>query len=140
MVERNSIKPVVNQRAEFAYKCVKGMARKNVDVAQKYQSYSKRLMAMVRINGLLATIVFIKSSSFSNKAEGRAYKQLYEDIENWLKSINCPVNSIYDANKGELMEVIVSLNSDEYRAITKEIMEFTNWLRRFAEGMIRDES
>jgi len=38
------------------------------------------------------------------------------------------------------MDIVVSLNSDEYRVMTKEIMEFVNWLRRFAKGMIGDEN
>jgi len=37
------------------------------------------------------------------------------------------------------MKAILSLDSNSYKVITKEIMEFINWLRRFAEGMIEDE-
>jgi len=38
-----------------------------------------------------------------------------------------------------MVEKIISLESDAYRAITKEVMEFINWIRRFAEGMIPDD-
>lgn len=140
MAVKESIDIVANQRAQFAYKCVKNVVEEeSKDVAQKYKSYSKRIMAMVRINGLLATITFIKSN-ISNKTDGKAYGQLYKDMENWLKSKECSVNFAYKEEKGELLEVLVSLNSDHYRIITKEIMEFVNWIRRFAEGMIRDEN
>ena len=140
MSVKGSIKTTVNQRAEFAYKCVRDIARDNADIAKKYKAYSKRLMAMIRINGLLATITFIKGKGSSLDAEGKAYKRLYKDIGEWLKSTDCPVNSVYDTNKRDLMDIVVSLNSDEYRVTTKEIMEFVNWLRRFAKGMIGDEN
>ncbi len=134
-----SVSMVANQRAEFAYKCVDNIADEDYKVAQKYKSYSKRIMAMIRINGLLATITYLKAS-ISNQDEGKAYRQLYEDIDSWLKSKECPVNFVYKKEKKELIDTLISLTSDEYRVVAKEIMEFTNWLRRFAEGMIKDDS
>ncbi|HHW71201.1 MAG TPA: type III-B CRISPR module-associated protein Cmr5 [Clostridiales bacterium] len=83
---------------------------------------------------------FIKGKGSSLDVDGKAYKRLYKGIGEWLKSTDCPVNSVYDANKRDLMDIVVSLNSDEYRVMTKEIMEFVNWLRRFAKGMIGDEN
>jgi len=134
---KESISMVANQRALFAYNCVRKIAN-NTEIAQKYKSYSKRIMAMIRVNGLLATVSFIKGS-ISDKPDGKAYKQLYVDMENWLKHKECPANFAYKEREGELIDVLVSLSSDEYRVITKEIMEFANWLRRFAEGMIKDD-
>ncbi len=138
MIKNESIGTVANQRAEFAYRCVKKV-KDDPEVAKKYKAYSRRIMAMVRVNGLLATIAFIKVS-ISNKVDGRAYNQLYADMENWLKCDECPVSFVYKKEKEELIDVLLSLNSNEYRIITKEIMEFANWLRRFAEGMIKDDN
>jgi CRISPR-associated protein Cmr5 len=40
-------------------------------------------------------------------------------------------------DKGELIDWVISCNSPEYRFITQELLAFLNWLKRFAEGMIK---
>lgn len=139
MTNKDSIKTTVNGRAKFAYNCVKKIAREEKSVKKNYKAYSKRLMAMIKINGLAATLTFMKASS--NKKDGKAYKLLYEDIDGWLKSADCPVSSVYSGSQGNgVLENVIYLDSGPYRAITQEVMEFINWVRRFAEGMIEDES
>ncbi|MFY9125871.1 MAG: type III-B CRISPR module-associated protein Cmr5 [Defluviitoga tunisiensis] len=143
MANNESMRTSVNKRAEFAYNEVKRVVTdEHKEVKKNYKSYSKKLMAMIRINGLALTFAFV----FSKKSKERAYSLLYEGIEAWLNSPDCPVNMLYiNAAKNlknedeKLMKAILSLDSNSYKVITKEIMEFINWLRRFAEGMIEDE-
>lgn len=140
MPEIESIKAIVNKRAKYAYDCVKKV-KENEDkkVGSNYKSYSKRLMALIKTNGLAMTLAFMKSSK--NKSNGEAYNLLYRDIDNWLKSPDCPVNALYNkCQEKDMVERVVSFDSYYYRIITKEVMEFINWVRRFAEGMIIDDS
>lgn len=142
MSEEKSMKTTVNKRAKFAYERVKEVKEvveqsKN-DNMKKYKSYSKKLLAMVKINGLAATLAFMLSKF--NKEP--AYKTLYDHIQQWLENEDCPVNTLYSnvsSKNNDLIEKVLSFDSNSYRAVTKEIMEFTNWLRRFTEGMIKDE-
>ncbi|UZQ84295.1 type III-B CRISPR module-associated protein Cmr5 [Thermoanaerobacter sp. RKWS2] len=61
-------------------------------------------------------------------------------MDTWLKLRSCPVSSFYNNAEGrDMVEKVLSLESDSYRVITKEVMEFINWIRRFAEGMIMDD-
>lgn len=140
MPEEDSIKTTVNARAKYAYECVKNVVKEeNENVKENYKSYSKRLMAMIKINGLAATMAFIKAS-FTRKKD-KAYELLYKNIDNWLKYPDCPVSVIYnECQEQDMVERIISFKSDSYRIITKEVMEFINWVRRFAEGMITDDS
>lgn len=143
MPEIESIKATVNNRAKYAYDCVKNV-KENEDkkVGSNYKSYSKRLMALIKTNGLAITLAFMKSSkNKSNGEAGKAYNLLYRDIDNWLKSPDCPVNALYNKyQEKDMIERVVSFDSYYYRIITKEVMEFINWVRRFAEGMIIDDS
>lgn len=143
MPEIESIKATVNKRAKYAYDCVKKV-KENEDkkVGGYYKSYSKRLMALIKTNGLAMTLAFMKSSkNKSNGEAGEAYNLLYGDIDNWLKSPDCPVNALYNKyQEKDMIERVVSFDSYYYRIITKEVMEFINWVRRFAEGMIIDDS
>ncbi|WP_434643787.1 type III-B CRISPR module-associated protein Cmr5 [Thermoanaerobacterium thermosaccharolyticum] len=140
MPEIESIKATVNKRAKYAYDCVKNVKEnKDKKVGSNYKSYSKRLMALIKINGLAMTLAFMKSSK--DKSNGEAYDLLYRDIDNWLKSPDCPVNALYNKyQEKDMIERVVSFDSYYYRITTKEVMEFINWVRRFAEGMIIDDS
>ncbi|WKV08542.1 type III-B CRISPR module-associated protein Cmr5 [Thermoanaerobacterium sp. CMT5567-10] len=143
MPEIESIKATVNKRAKFAYECVKNVKEnKDKKVGSYYKSNSKRLMALIKTNGLAMTLAFMKSSkNKSNGEAGEAYNLLYGDIDNWLKSPDCPVNALYNKyQEKDMVERVVSFDSYYYRIITKEVMEFINWVRRFAEGMIIDDS
>lgn len=135
MPDRDSIKTTVNRRARFAYDCVKRASGQEKSVKKNYKAYSKRLMAMIKINGLAATLSFMEA-----KKDETAYELLYKDIESWLKSVDCPIGAIYSGKGDNMIETVLSLDSGPYRAVTKEVMEFINWVRRFAEGMIEDES
>jgi CRISPR-associated protein Cmr5 len=139
MSEEKSVKTTVNKRAKFAYDRAKEVLEELAnDDRKKYKSYSKKLLAMVKINGLAATLVFMLSKS--NKEE--AYKKLYKHIKQWLENQDCPVNTLYSnasSKNNDLIEKVLSFDSNSYRAVTKEVMEFSNWLRRFTEGMIKDE-
>jgi CRISPR-associated protein Cmr5 len=146
MSEEKSVKTTVNKRAKFAYDRVEKVKQsKNDDMAKKYKSYSKKLLAMIKINGLASTLVFMLSKSKSNKqptSQELAYKELYNHIQQWLEDEDCPVNTLYSnisSKNNDLIEKVLSFDSNSYRAVTKEVMEFSNWLRRFAEGMIKDE-
>jgi len=41
--------------------------------------------------------------------------------------------------KNDFVEWVISCDSSKYRYITKEILAFLNWLKRFAEGLIEVE-
>lgn len=138
MSEEKSVKTTINKRAKFAYDRVKEvLVGLSNDDRKKYKSYSKKLLAMVKINGLAATLAFMLS-----KKKELAYLKLYKHIQQWLEDKDCPVNMLYSdvsLKSTDLIEKVLSLDSTSYRAVTKEVMELANWLRRFTEGMIKDE-
>lgn len=152
------------ERAQFAYQCAefgvsikeKQQRKNDYYLDANYKSYVKKIPSMIKTNGLGATFAFIYSKRKSakniiqsngekvTKAPGdlenpkNAYDLLYEQTRCWL--INNPVNPLKSLANGEFMEELLKLDSDNYRLCTLEVLTFFQWLRRFAEGVKKDES
>jgi len=126
-------------RAKFAYNCAE--AGSKIDKKKEYKSYVKKIPTMIKTNGLGAAFAFVKAKSSDDKQKaGYAYKQIYEHVAGWLKQEPCGLVAT-DLNAGkDLADVIITLESPRYRALTNEVLAFFSWLKRFAEGLIEGES
>lgn len=125
MAELTGIKKLEKGRAEFAYRC----AKEGIEI-KEYRSYARKIPTMILTNGLGQTLAFIRSKGKKEEA----YKRLYEQITNYLKSENTTRIRMPDS-ENDLMRWVVSQDSLQYRYITQEVIAFLNWLKRFAEGM-----
>jgi len=124
-------------RAEFAYECAKEAIEKyesNDKKKKEYRSYVRKLPTMILTNGLGQALAFV----VSKKEEGNAYELIYNQLTGYMKS-KCVTRISMDPSKEDLLEWIISCDSQTYRYITQEILAFLNWLKRFTEGMIEEE-
>lgn len=123
-------------RAKFAYDC----ALKGSEISKKkeYKAYSKKLLALIKTNGLGATFAFINAKSNKNKHKtGYAYKLIYDQTATWLRKDE--KNLIVLKKDEDLVEKIITLDSAHYRAVTNEVLAFFRWVSRFADGLIEEE-
>jgi len=125
------MKSKVQKLAKLAYECVGGV--KNEDFASKYLAYAKKLPSMIIYNGLLTTVAFAKTKAKKASIEGKAWKMLLGHIEKFLNE-----EGIKQDNK-DLIEFLSEREVQEYRLITKRVLDFSLWLKRIAEGEIEDE-
>ncbi len=98
-------------------------------IKNDYKSGVKKFPVRIKTNGLGQTLAFIK-----NRNDG--YDLLYKQIAIWLQQdMENPV-----LNKGELIKELISKNitSQDYRQITREVLAFSIWLRRFVDGLMED--
>jgi len=145
----------VQELAQLAYECVKQvkdkaneidkMNKKGKDFASKYLSYARKLPSMIIYNGLLTTVAFAKAKAKKASArakveerekvniEGLAWEKLLEHLKEFLRR-----EGINQDNK-DLIEFLSELEVQEYRFITKRVLDFSLWLKRIAEGEIEDE-
>jgi CRISPR-associated protein, Cmr5 family len=137
----------VQKLAQLAYECVKEV--KGKEFASKYLSYARKLPSMIIYNGLLTTVAFAKAKAkkASTKAEVKegekdkkekniealAWKMLLGHLEKFLAE-----EGIKQENK-DLIELLSEREVQEYRFITKRVLDFSLWLKRIAEGEIEDE-
>jgi CRISPR-associated protein Cmr5 len=87
--------------------------------------------AMIQVNGLGQTLAFYYASK---KQMGLVYSIL--DI--WVKERLTYIKPERLPDQ-ELVEWVISLPSPQYKVVTMEIMALLNWLRRFADGMIKSD-
>jgi CRISPR-associated protein Cmr5 len=118
-------------RAHHAFQAAQAAEEKSASVADDYQSYAKDLPMRIKTNGLGAALAFIKAK----QSDSEAYELLYDQLTEWLKT----EDRAYLLAEGEgtdLVERVVSLDSAAYRAVTREVLAYLSWLRRFAEGIV----
>jgi len=128
--ETNIRTGIENGRARYAFTAVnQHIQNKNVD-SSNYKSYIKKIPAMIQVNGLGQTMAFCL-------AKKKEYKAIYDQIENWIRMNNSELIKKYEPeNRKEFIDVLVSMNSSDYRIVTTETMALLNWMRRFADGLI----
>lgn len=130
-----TIKGLEQARAKFAYDCAKRIAGGDSKKAKEYKSYAKKLPMMIKTNGLGAAIAF----AFSKGKDGNAWELLFNHVQDWLRQEQKKwLLGSFSAQS--LENAVISLNSNEYHALTVEVLAFLNWLRRFAEGLIVGEA
>ncbi len=137
MTKETIITKLEKGRAEFAYRCVEKaieIFKDNSKKQKEYKSYARKISTMILSNGLGQTLAFIKAKS----EKGNAYDLIYSQLTEYMKSAHT-VRIQMPKEKNDFVEWVISCDSSKYRYITKEILAFLNWLKRFAEGLIEVE-
>jgi len=120
-------------RAHHAFQSAQAARDAGEHVADDYQSYAKDLPMRIKTNGLGAALAFIKAK----EDDSRAYGLLYEHVSDWLATGEkgyLLVSATAESN--DLVEQVITLDSAAYRAVTREVLAYLSWLRRFAEGLL----
>ncbi len=130
---------IENGRAQYAFETVRRYVEGNIQRDNKlkeYRSYVKKLPAMIKVNGLGQTLAFLAFCF----AKGDQYRVLYQQISDWIKQKQPDLLEEYGEKRDmEFVEIVVAMNSNDYRVISNEVLALLDWMRRFADGMIRDQ-
>lgn len=146
------LKNVNLQVAGFALKKVKEVLKYDEDekekskkedrkpklASDKYKTLSKKMNVLIQKNGLIGTLVFILSKVKKEKAN----ELVLQHIINWCEEdykLEFLKDKLSSNNNETFIENITKLSSQEYRLVTKEIMNLFGWIKRFADGMIEGE-
>lgn len=138
-MNENSIRSIEQGRAKFAYDQVKDIADLDPDqdgldpqaaesikdLQKKYKSGAKKLPVLIKTNGLGQALAFIKGRDVGNE-------KLYDMIGRWLTFKQL----IALDDNTELVQVVISEPSNEYRRLTIETLALLNWVRRFVDGLM----
>jgi CRISPR-associated protein Cmr5 len=121
-------------RAQYAFEKIKTFVLKaNNEEKKEFKSYIKKMPGFIQTNGLGQTVAFY----YSNNSK-KPYKAILEILETWIKE---NLENVEPAYKGEqdFVEWVISLQSREYKILTMEIIALLNWMRRFVDGMVKEE-
>ncbi len=133
MASKGDLRKVADSRANHAFKSAKSHVNN-----KNYDSYVKKMPAMIMNNGLLNTFAF-------GLSKGNGWIDIINDIKSWIGDDNCPVTDAVkkcatdSSNASKFVENVLNLNSDEYLLLTREVLNYLNWLRRFADAFTKDE-
>jgi len=137
------------RRAKFAYERVREVKGSDKETLEKYNSYVKSAPVLILTNGLGQTLAFYlsKLEKLSESTEGtnhkritpedepsgekRAYAYLYKHISEWLAQTV--------TNGQDPLVYYTRSNNLETIRMTEEAIAFLNWLKRFAEAMLKKE-
>lgn len=111
-------------RAEHSFTALNSLQVKNDELV----SYIKKMPMLIKTNGLGQTLAFYFSKSKNNE-----YNQILTIIADYFYKHNFLTVS----NPKALMNAVVKLEANEYRLLTKETIAYLNWLRRFADGLLK---
>jgi CRISPR-associated protein Cmr5 len=135
---KKELKDMNQIRADFAWQCVNEAALDLGANAKEFKAYVKKLPMLIKTNGLGGALAFVYSKK-KDKGKEKAYMLIYDYLQIWCREYT-PVKWNADLAQKELMDAVIQLKSDHYRAAANEILSLMNWMRRFAEGKIQGEA
>ena len=116
----------VQEIALLAYNCVKEV--KGKDFEGKYLSHARKLPSMIVHNGVMTTLTFIKAKASSDEG----WKILISHIGRYMREIE-------NKESDNLLKLFGEMDLPEYRLYTQKLLFFAQWLKRMAEGELKDE-
>lgn len=118
------------ERAKWAWDEVQGVA---VD-DEEYRTEALKLPARLLTSGLGQTMAYLHA-----KAKGREGLKPEEKVEG-VTRLHTQIAQRIRATRNEptraAMDIIVNLSAPEYRILGREVLEASQWIKRFAEGRI----
>lgn len=120
-----------NGRAKAAYdycsKCDKSFLN-------EYRTRVMNMPFMIKTSGLAGAFAFLLSK------KKPAYRQLYQDIMDWMIKKDLIREIVFDKGQGkrndpELLAQLLEMDSLQYRKVTMETMALLNWMKRFCDSL-----
>lgn len=93
---------------------------------------------IIKTNGLTYAVSFAYSKAKIGQSGGdKAWALVYHHIKEWLSQNTHDIlggKMGADPKPKQLMSALTKLKHDELMWVTTEVIEFFNWLKRFAHG------
>jgi len=118
-----SIKTLDQQRALYAWECVKRQER-----SDEYKNLAKTLPALIMTNGLMQSLAFLEGKGKSHHID------LMRDVYCWAILGKREYSNV-DQEECKL-EDIFELSSEKYQRATEEALEILQWIRQMADAVI----
>jgi CRISPR-associated protein Cmr5 len=140
----SNIKTIEAGRASKAFE----FAQEGTELTDKkaYKSYLKKLPAYIKVNGLGATLAFMFAKSIGTSDKAKVWAKINDQFTEWLKNrpahfhtVSVEGKNLALATDTKLAELVINMESHQYRAVTVELLALIGWMRRFADGLIEGE-
>jgi CRISPR-associated protein Cmr5 len=105
-------------------------------LAASYKSYVESLPATIVMNGLGQACAILLSRASGNSARERAYRQLYNHLEDWL----CRSEGAVYGQANSLIDAIVQNDQGHYVHAQAEALAYLDWLKKFVQAYLKCDS
>lgn len=120
---------IENGRAAFAFEAVKKVKEdKRIGKFENYRSYVKKMPSLIQVNGLGQALAFCYQKE-------KEYEAIYQALHEWFQE---KYPHAFQGDKKEFVQVVINLPSAEYRLWTMEALALLNWMRKFVDGMAKE--
>ena len=113
-------------RETFAF--LRANKRVREDKIKKYSEQVNTIPMLIKYSGLGAALMYMRTQK--NKT---ALVAIYEDIFDWLRHDEKSLIEFEDGD--ELAEKIINVELWQYKDVTKEVLAYLAFLKRFAKGL-----
>lgn len=100
---------------------------------KKMRSYCRKLPVLIKTNGLLTTLSFIKAKT----NDENEYSYIFSWLKSWLNGLNND-NKEKNEEKEDIIKKLTEMDNYKYMIYTKEAIEISIWYKRHAEAMIEN--
>lgn len=124
-------------RAQWAWSAVDAAVKGPENKRPEYATEVRKLPARLLGSGLGQTLAYLFSKrkpAERGRLEGRSL--LYQQISDRIGSV------LGRGSVGEdgAMAIVVALSASQYRHLSRELLDSAEWLKRFADGRLEDET
>ncbi len=112
--------------AASAWHTIEEVENRSASLHKKYGSLVRGLPAMIQTDGLAQTLAFLRAKD-GNKGDSE-HGLAYAHVEEWVLS------RFGHTGHKDLMELLLDMDSSEYRWATHEALSYLHWLKRFVEA------
>ena len=129
------------KRAEHVLAWVNTCQANREITGSELKAYTKRLPAMIRMNGFGQAIAFYTAKAQGNTGAA-SYQAVLGLISDWLcgpATANQPAR-IYTAANRPLIEHVVAGNQERYRMAEAETAALIRWAKKFVDAFIEGEA
>jgi CRISPR-associated protein Cmr5 len=114
-----------SNREHFAYnRAYRRVIDEKID---KYSEQVNSLPMLIKHNGLGAALMYMRTK------HADVLRKIYDDISDWLRQDEKQLLLL--KNNEELAEIIIDIPQCQYKDITKEVLAYLAFLKRFAKGL-----
>nr|BBH92687.1 type III-B CRISPR module-associated protein Cmr5 [Thermogemmatispora argillosa] len=137
--EKSNIRRFLEQeRGQFAWNCIQEIKKLPPSEQAEYRTRALTFNQMVHINGLGATLGFLKAKATKEQKTLNAYGYLLQHLTAWMHQC-CFLEGLGQEFDALLLWVLEEADREAYRRATAECLAFGDWLRRFAEAELSKE-
>lgn len=129
----SKVESLENKRAQMAWGFISSIKSKyNKDKQKEYKTALRKFPAMILTSGLGQTVAFHMA-----KEEDKPHRKIIDEVVKSVRKLTS-VNEKDADEKGltgeELVKKIIDLDHETYILLSKEVLKYTTWLKRFAEA------